>query len=161
MKKLVVVVISAFTMAAVLGNSGFGQASAAPIPQVTFTGYNFGTFGDHSYCRGAINVTADTSPKKRGVVRVTARSHGFTGQGASWKRNPKCRVLLWNVYNSVRGINLEKFVAVSFGSRAGETKVWEIPSGSGPVSLGITAVAANSPVRVPSGYGSTIYMLVP
>ncbi|SCC61283.1 hypothetical protein GA0061091_1503 [Gordonia sp. v-85] len=159
--KRAVLCVGATVLALASALSGVGQASAAPIPQVTFTGYNFGTFGDHSYCRGAINVTADSAPKKRGVVRVTARSHGFTGQGASWKRNPKCRVLRWNVYNSVRGINLEKFVTVSFGTRSGETKTWEIPSGSGPVSLGITAVAANSPIRVPSGYGSTIYMLVP
>ncbi|MGW9265530.1 enoyl-CoA hydratase [Gordonia terrae] len=159
MKKLAIVVLLAAFAAAMV--SGVGQASAAPIPQVSSTGYNFGIFGDHSYCRGAVNATVDAPKGKRGVVRVTVRSHGFTGAGASWKRNPNCRVLFGNYYTSVRGYNLEKWVTASFGPRAGEKKVWEINTGSGPASLGFGGFSPNSPVRVPSGYGSTIYMLVP
>lgn len=141
--------------------AGVSQASAAPIPQVSTTGYNFGIFGDPSYCRGAVNATVDAPKGKRGVVRVTVRSHGFTGAGASWKRDPNCRVLFGNYYTSVRGYNLEKWVTTTFGPRPGEKKVWEINTGSGPVSLGFGGFTPNSPVRVPSGYGSTIYMLVP
>lgn len=160
MRKLVTAAITAAFVAVCLVG-GSGAATAAPIPQVTFTGYNFGAVGDHSFCRGAINVSVNTVPKKRGVLRVTARSFGFSGQGATWKRNPKCKLLLWNVYTSARGLNKEKWVTVSFGPRSGEKRTWEIPSGSGPVSLGIGAFAPNNPVRVPAGYGSTIYMVVP
>lgn len=148
-------------VAAAMCLAGVGTASAAPIPQVSPTGYNFGTFGDHASCRGAINVTVDAPVKKRGVVRVTARSHGFTGEGSGWKRNPKCRVLFGNFYTSVRGYNLEKWVSATFGPRPGEKKVWEIATGSGPASLGFGGFSPNSPVRVPAGYGATIYMLVP
>lgn len=138
MRKLVTAAITAAFVAVCLVGGGAGAATAAPIPQVTFTGYNFGgAVGDHSFCRGAMNVSVDTVPRKRGVLRVTARSFGFSGQGATWKRNPKCKLLLWNVYTSTRGLNKEKWVTVSFGPRPGEKRTWEIPSGSGPVSLGI------------------------
>ncbi|QMU22262.1 enoyl-CoA hydratase [Gordonia rubripertincta] len=159
MKKLLVAL--AGVIAAAMGLVGVGTASAAPVPQVSPTGYNFGTFGDHASCRGAINVTVDAPAKKRGVVRVTARSHGFTGDGAGWKRNPKCRVLFGNFFTSVRGYNLEKWVSGTFGPRPGEKKVWEIATGSGPVSLGFGGFSPNTQVRVPAGYGATIYMLVP
>lgn len=160
MKRLIVVAVSVAVIV-VASLTGAGPASAAPIPQVSTTGYNFGIFGDHSYCRGAVSATVDAPKGKRGVVRVTVRSHGFTGDGASWKRNPKCRVLFGNYYTSARGYNLEKWVTATFGPRAGEKKVWEINTGSGPASLGFGGFSPNSPVRVPSGYGSTIYMLVP
>ena len=121
MKRLLATIFVGLIVGA-LCMAGVGQASAAPIPQVSTTGYNFGIFGDHSYCRGAVNATVDAPKGKRGVVRVTVRSHGFTGAGASWKRNPNCRVLFGNYYTSVRGYNLEKWVTATFGPRPGEKR---------------------------------------
>ncbi len=42
MRKLVTAAITAAFVAVCLVGGGAGAATAAPIPQVTFTGYNFG-----------------------------------------------------------------------------------------------------------------------
>lgn len=160
MKKLVIgVMLAAF--AAVTTVTGVGQATAAPIPNIALYGNNLGTMGDHSFCRGNVNVTVKTPPNKRGVVRVTARSAGFGGEGATWKRNPKCRVLFQTRYTSLRGYALDKWTTVTFGTRRSETKVWDVPTGPGPATIGITTSAINNPVRTPTGALLVFHMLVP
>ncbi|WP_083876406.1 enoyl-CoA hydratase [Gordonia namibiensis] len=160
MKKLAVTV-AASVVAASASLAGVGQASAAPIPHIYGSGSSFTTFGNHSFCHGVVDVRADAPPKKRGVVRVTATSLGFTGNGASWKRNPKCRVLFGTLYNGSGGLNKEQWVTGSFGPRKGEKKVWEVRTGSGPASVGVATYSASSPVRLQQGYGTGIYLLVP
>ncbi|MEY1677478.1 enoyl-CoA hydratase [Gordonia sp. ABKF26] len=158
-KKLAIVVLLAAFAAAMV--SGVGQATAAPIPNIALYGNNLGTMGDHSYCRGTVNVTIRTPQNKRGVVRVTARSAGFVGEGASWKRNPNCRVLFQTTYTSIRGYALHKWVPATFGTRPGSKKAWDVPTGSGPATVGITTYAINNPVRTPTGGLVGFHMLVP
>ncbi|WP_238421725.1 enoyl-CoA hydratase [Gordonia sp. 'Campus'] len=141
---------------------GAGHASAAPMQNFSTNGTTFGTFGDHSFCRGAITYKVDAAPNKRGVVRVTATSHGFSGQGPSWVRNPNCRFLFRSAFTSVRGLDLEKWTTGSFGPERGHKKVWEVVTGSGPATVGITTYAVNSAVRVPQApAGPAFFMLVP
>ena len=66
------------------------------VPSVPNTPYgtSFGTFGNHDFCRGAVHFGLSAPANKPGFVRVTLTSSGFTGQGAGWKRNPRCGVLL-------------------------------------------------------------------
>ncbi|MCZ0911259.1 enoyl-CoA hydratase [Gordonia amicalis] len=160
MKKLAVIAAASVVVASG-GLVGVGQAAAVPIPHVYGSGSSFATFGDHSFCHGTVNIRADAPPNKRGVVRVTATSAGFTGNGATWKRNPKCRVLFGTLYNGSRGLNMEKWVTGSFGPRRGDKKVWEVRTGSGPASVGVATYSASSPVRLQQGYGTGIYLLVP
>lgn len=141
---------------------GAGHASAAPMQNFSTNGTTFGTFGDHSFCRGAITYRVDAVAKKRGVVRITATSHGFSGQGATWNRNPKCSFLFRSGVTSVRGIDLETWTVGAFGPRPGQKRTWEVVTGSGPASIGITTYAVNSPVRVlQSPAGPSFFMLVP
>ena len=141
---------------------GAGHASAAPMQNFSTNGTTFGTFGDHSFCRGAITYRVDAVAKRRGVVRVTATSHGFSGQGPSWVRSPKCRVLFRSAFTSVRGLDLEKWTTGSFGPKPGQKKVWEVLTGSGLATVGITTYAVNSPVRVPQApAGPAFFMVVP
>ncbi|WP_232717658.1 enoyl-CoA hydratase [Gordonia metallireducens] len=147
--------------AAVSALVGSGETTAAPIPNIALYGNNLATMGDHSLCRGTVNLAIQTPNDKRGVVRVTARSRGFAGDGASWKRNPKCRVLFQTTYTSLRGYALHKWVSATFGPRPGEKKVWDVPTGSGPATIGITTYAVNNPVRTPTGGLVGFHMLVP
>ncbi|MCZ4579399.1 enoyl-CoA hydratase [Gordonia amicalis] len=140
---------------------GAGGAAAAPIPNIALYGHNLATMGDHSLCRGTVNLAIHTPQNKRGVVRVTARSLGFGGDGASWKRNPKCRVLFQTTYTSLRGYALHKWVPATFGPRPGEKTEWDVPTGSGPATIGITTYAVNNPVRTPTGGLVGFHMLVP
>ncbi len=137
---------------------GGGAADAAPqakpLPYYSGTGNNFGTFGDHDACRGALNVGL-TSPK-RGVVRVKITSFGLTGDGAGWKRNPRCSVVL-----IIATFGHEEFMPVTFGPKRGETASKDIHTGSGVVPLSIAPHAKNTPIRVPVGYGFGSYVLVP
>ncbi len=160
MNKLIMTAV-ALTIVAMASITGVGQATAAPIPNIALYGNNLGTMGDHSLCRGTLNVTIKTPQDKRGVVRVTARSNGFGGDGASWKRNPNCRVLFQTTYTSIRGYALHKWVPATFGPRPGATKVWDVPTGSGPATIGITTYAINNPVRTPTGGLVGFHMLVP
>ncbi|AFR47118.1 hypothetical protein KTR9_0452 [Gordonia sp. KTR9] len=142
--------------------SGVGQASAAPMQNFSTNGTTFGTFGDHSFCRGAITYRVDAVAKKRGVVRVTATSHGFSGQGPSWVRSPKCRFLFRSATTSVRGIDLEEWTVGSFGPRPGQKQTWHVVTGSGPAWMGITTYAVNSAVRIlQSPAGPSFFMTVP
>lgn len=155
------VALVAIVIAGGVGLVGGGTVAAAPIPELTTTGKDFGTFGDHSFCHGAVRVTVDAPPRTRGVVRVTARSHGFTGQGQGWKRNPKCRIRFATLYHSASVINGQKWVTAAFGPKPGESKAWEVRTGSGPVSFTVSGYSANLPVAVPQAYGYGAYLLVP
>ncbi|WP_168704886.1 enoyl-CoA hydratase [Gordonia paraffinivorans] len=146
--------------AIMLSAGGVGVSSAASIPQVSTTGNDFGMFGDHSFCRGSVRVTLDAPEKTRGIVRVTVRSHGFTGEGASWKRNPKCRIKFASIYTRARAYYAYKWNTVSFGPRRGETKTRDVHTGSGLVGFTVSAYSANSPVAVPQSYGYGGYLLV-
>ncbi len=160
MKKLLIFVV-ALVLASFATVAGGGHATAAPIPQLSTTGNNFGTFGDHSFCRGAVNIGLDAPAGKPGVVRVTARSHGFTGDGPGWRKNPRCRVLFATTYTSGRGLNIQKWVRAGFGPRHGESKTWDVHTGSGVVVFGVTAYSTNSPIASPQSYGAGFYLLVP
>lgn len=160
MKKLVVL-FTAFALAAGVGFIGGGPAAAAPLQQWRTTGDTFETFGDHSFCRGAVTLRIDAPPKKRGVVRVTATSRGFTGNGPTWNRTPRCRILFLTAYTSVRGLSLEKWTTGSFGRKAGEKRVWEVSTGIGIASIYVSTYSANSPVRLHQGLGAGGYYLVP
>lgn len=142
--------------------AGAGEAAAAPLQQLNTTSTSINTLGDHSFCRGTITYKVESVTKKRGVVRVTATSHGFVGDGVTWKKNPRCRVLFRSGYNSVKGIYLEKWTTGSFGPRRGEKKTWDVMTGSGPASLALATYSSNSPIRVPTTVsGTTFLVLVP
>lgn len=141
---------------------GGGAADAAPqakpLPHYSGTGDDFGFFGDHDFCRGAVHVTL-TSPR-RGVLKMTVTSHGFTGQGAGWARNPHCGTLL-GFTNGASLVPQEKFVRAKFGRKPGETASAELRTGSGLVQPLVTPYALNNPVRVAQGYGFGGWVIVP
>ncbi|MGC5258161.1 enoyl-CoA hydratase [Gordonia sp. DT218] len=141
---------------------GTGTASAEPqLPKIVLSTLNFGTFGDHDYCHGALNVGAVAPRGKSGVVRVTVTSFGFTGNGPGWKRNPKCRFLLYMSQISGSAIaGKEFFYPVGFGPRPGEKVVREIRAGPGPVSMSVATYALDKPVRVPQTYGGSGFLTV-
>lgn len=159
--KRFIVTAAALAVATVLVIAGVGQAGAAPIQHLSTTGNNFGTFGDHSFCRGSINIGLDSPPGKRGVVRVTATSHGFTGNGPSWERNPRCKLLINNVYTGGRGLYRDKWVTATFGPRPGEKKSWDVPTGSGLVVFTVNTHSDAGAVRPLQSYGFGAYLLVP
>ena len=134
---------------------GGGAADAAPLQQITTTGYDLGTFGDHDYCHGAVRATL-TSPR-RGVVNVKLTSHGFVGNGPGWAKNPRCNVLFIVIPASYR----ETHIPASFGRRPGETVSRDIVTGSGVNVFSIGAFAKNTAVRAPSGSEVAVWMLVP
>ncbi|SDU67920.1 enoyl-CoA hydratase [Gordonia westfalica] len=161
MKKLVVTLLG-LAVATVAGLAGAGDASAAPLQQINTNGNTHVNFGDHSFCRGAVTYKLDVPARKRGVVRVTAISHGFRGEGATWKRNPKCTFRIRSGYTSARGIEMEKWNRVSFGPRPGEKKSWEVTTGSGLATMAVTTWAVNTPVRISqSASGATFFFIVP
>lgn len=159
MKKIVVTALS-LVVVAVASLAGVGTASAAPLHILQTSSSTFGTFGDHSFCRGALSVRWQSVPKKSGVVRVTASSHGFKGDGLTWKRNPNCRVLLLTQTTSIRGLYVQKWVPASFGPRRGTTKSWEVTTGLGFANIAVMPYSANGPVAVRQGYGAGANMIV-
>lgn len=161
MKRLVVVALSAVGLMFSVAFAGAGSASAAPLQILQTSSTTFGTFGDHSFCRGALSVRWQSVPNKRGVVRVTATSHGFGGDGATWKRNPKCRVLLLTQTTSIRGLYVQKWVPASFGPRRGIAKSWDVMTGSGFANIAVMPYSANGPVPLRQGYGAGANMIVP
>ncbi len=160
-RRLVAGVAVAASAALGIGIGG-GGANAAPaprpLPHYTSTGDNFGFFGDHDYCRGSVHVTL-TSPK-RGVLKATLTSFGFTGNGAGWARNPRCSSLIM-LSNGASLIPQEKFLRATFGRKPGETQSLELRTGSGAVQVMIGAYALNTPVRVLQGYGFGGWVIVP
>ena len=159
-RKSVVLVMGMLVAALSAGGEGVANADR-PLPRLTVYSENLGTFGDHDYCRGAVHVGLTAPTAKRGIVRLTLRSHGFTGNGIGWKRNPHCRALLVVATTSGAAPYKETLVPVSFGAKAGERVVRDIRSGSGPVNVGITPYATTTPVRTPQGQGVGAIVLVP
>ncbi|AZG47040.1 hypothetical protein D7316_03647 [Gordonia insulae] len=158
--------LSALAVVVVMGAMtwlGAGTASAEPqLPRLTtaFTD-NVGTLGDHDSCRGAFNVGMVTPKGKRGIVRFTLTSFGFTGDGAGWRRDPRCRFLVNISSTSGKAYARQTFFKVSFGSRKGEKVVRDIHTGSGLALLTIATFASITKARVPQGYGNTMYTVIP
>lgn len=142
--------------------------SAAPahadrgVPSVPNTPYgtSFGTFGNHDFCRGAVHFGLSAPANKPGFVRVTLTSSGFTGQGAGWKRDPRCGVLLLESHMGSAGFR-ETPIRASFGPRRGERVSRLIYTGSGPLNIGVAPYALNSAVRTPQGQGVGYFAIVP
>lgn len=158
--------IGAFGLALMVGALtwlGAGAASAdKPLPGVFQYSNNIMTFGDHDFCHGAINVKTTTPKGKRGVIRTTYTSLGFTGNQPGWKRNPKCTVLVGVLdQGDVVPPYHEEFVRLSFGPRPGERVVRDFVTGSGPRIINFFPYAINNPVRVPQGYGLNFWTIVP
>lgn len=138
-----------------LGGGAADAAPPAPLPYFSGTGDSFGTFGNHDYCRGSVHVGL-TSPK-RGVVRVNLTSHGFSGQGPGWTRNPRCGMLFIVKDAFVH----ETFIRASFGQRPGESISRDIRTGSGLVHLDVGTYATGTAVRTPMSYGMGAFTVVP
>lgn len=140
---------------------GVGTASAEPqLPSWSGIGNTFGTFGDHSYCRGAVR-TGFTAPKgKRGVLRVTFTSLGFTGNNPGWSRNPACRLILTARVTSGNQFNMDHNIPATFGPRRGQKVTRDIVTGSGLIVVGVLSHSRNVPA-LPQSYGSGFYVLVP
>lgn len=118
------------------------------------------TFGDHDFCRGNVIVSLSTPPGKRGVVRVTYTSSGFTGEGPGWKRNPKCRVMVGMVQEGP-GLNYrERWFPLTFGPSK-QRIVRDVVTGSGFLGLGSAPYAVNAPGHILQGYGGTFWTVVP
>lgn len=142
------------------GVVGAGPASAAPqLARITTTGNDFGAFGDRAYCHGALNVGL-ASPR-RGVVRLTLTSHGFTGTGRDWARDPHCGVLFGVTYTSATAFMKETLVPATLGARPGQRIVRDIPTGSGVVEFSVVPYAKKAPLRGLQGYGFGAYVIVP
>lgn len=140
---------------------GIGRSEASPLPRLTITGDSMGVFGNHSYCRGVLRVGLDTSPSKRGVVRLTLTSSGFVGNGASWVRNPVCKLLIGTSYVSGIGYGVTNFFPAEFGPKRGQKVVRDIRTGSGVVQLAVGTFARNNPVRVFQSSPNQHFLLVP
>ncbi|MGZ8177642.1 enoyl-CoA hydratase [Williamsia sp. SKLECPSW1] len=154
---------TAVAAAAVTGGVVAAPAGAAPplrdLPTFTVIGPNIGTFGDHDFCRGSVNIRL--SSPKRAVTRVTITSFGFTGNGPGWAKNPRCRV-----HFSVNNTNVfftlsETFFPATFGSKPGERVVRDITTGSGLRELIIGTYVPNAPVRTPQSYGTNFTYIAP
>ena len=158
--------VASAAVAAAVVTGGIATAAPAaaaprekPIQSFALYGNNFGTFGDHDFCRGSVNFRF-TSPK-RGVTRLTLTSNGFTGNGAGWKKNPSCRVLFIVTQTSATSLLRETYVRGAFGVKPGEKVSRDLRTGSGLASISVAPYAVNSPVRVPQGPGGAAYLLVP
>lgn len=160
MKRAFTIVLTSVVALAITW-TGAGSSSAQPqLPKFTTIGEDFGTFGDHAYCRGAVNLKMFAPKRKRGVVRVSLTSHGFTGDGSSWTRNPRCRVLL--VINQTSGNSFMKQTPIlaAFGPRAGQNVTRDIVTGSGVALVSVIPYTVGLP-RVAQGNGTGAYVLVP
>lgn len=156
--------VAVTTTAFVGGVATAAPAAAAPpkekpIPGFTYYGDDFGTFGNHDFCRGSLH-TRFSSPK-RGVTRVTLTSFGFTGNGAGWRRNPRCSVLIGVTNSNGLFMLSEKYFPATFGARGGEKITVDIVTGSGFREIGVAGYALNTPVRLPQAAGVAHYGIVP
>jgi hypothetical protein len=159
-KALVSVLVAAF---GVLSFAGAGTASAdTPIPMFwTIAGDNFGTFGDHAYCRGALHVSFSAPAGKPGHVRTTVTSHGFTGDGPGWARNPHCRVTLVMTEISPKHFYKTTRIPMSFGRKPGQRVSRILEPGSGPAIIGVGTYGVGRQSGQVQSYGSEARMWVP
>lgn len=143
---------------------GSGSSAAAPdrtIPLVSNNfGDTFGTFGDHAYCRGVVRFTLTAPAHKRGWVRINLTSLGFTGSGASWTKNPKCRGVMV-VYHLGSAGSRETHIPYAYGPRRGEKVTRLLFVGSGLLGITMAPYALNTAVRTPQGQGMGYYAIVP
>ncbi|MFW0797733.1 enoyl-CoA hydratase [Gordonia sp. CPCC 205515] len=140
---------------------GAGSAAAEPqLPRVMLYSENLGSFGDHAFCHGAYNIGLVAPKGKRGTVRLTLTSFGFTGSGSAWARDPHCRFKVQVSYNASSGLGKYFYVPVSFGPRPGQRVVRDVYTGSGPAHIGVGSVSSNNVAALQS-YGTSIITVVP
>ena len=154
--------VLAASVAALIGASAVDAGSAHAAPQLArwaVTGNDFGTLGDHASCRGAVNVEMTSPPQ--GVVRLTLTSHGFTGSGESWKKDPHCRVVIISTHSSSRTFSKETVIPASFGPRAGQKVSRDVVTGPGLAEFSVVPYAPRTAIRTPLGYGYGAWVLVP
>ena len=77
-RSLAVLTLSICVMVAALVGTGPANAAPRELPRLAITGDNFGTYGDHDYCRGALG-TSLTSPKPRSTDEPSAGGVGVMG----------------------------------------------------------------------------------
>lgn len=140
-----------------------GPAEAAPprpqLARLTTTGNDFGLFGDRAYCHGTVNVGLTSA--RPGVVRLTLTSHGFTGSGPAWARDPHCGVLFVATHTSANAFMKETFIPATMRSSAGQQITRDIATGSGVVEFSVVPYAKRGPLRALQGYGYGAYVVVP
>ncbi|GAA3709386.1 enoyl-CoA hydratase [Gordonia hankookensis] len=140
---------------------GTGTVAAEPqLPKFSTTGDNFGTFGDHDFCRGAVNLGLTAPKGKHGVVRVTLTSFGFMGSGRGWARNPVCRVLMVATQTSGNSVLKQTPMPVAFGPRRGQKVTRDIVTGPGVALVSVIPYTTKLP-RISQGNGAGAYVLVP
>ncbi|WP_164473815.1 DUF1990 family protein [Gordonia insulae] len=141
---------------------GAGRVAAEPqLPRVIQYSENIGTVGDHDFCRGSLNLGTVAPKGKRGVVRLTVTSFGFTGNGPGWKRDPNCRFRLnYAVISAAVGYRWIS-VPVSFRARPGQKFVREVYTGSGLVDLTVGTAPLHDGKGAPQSFASSIYTIVP
>ncbi|KQR99454.1 hypothetical protein ASG12_01080 [Williamsia sp. Leaf354] len=157
----------AVTAAALTGGAlASAPATAAPVApapkplqRLSVYGETLFTVGDHDFCRGSF--TFSYSSPKRGVLRLTLRSNGFTGNGRGWQKNPKCRTLVITTHISGNALFKETPFVAEFGRKPGEKVTRDIATGSGLVSFGVGTYAIGGPVRLPQSYPLGSYVIVP
>ncbi|MYR07534.1 enoyl-CoA hydratase [Gordonia sp. SID5947] len=138
---------------------GAGNVTAEPqLPRVTQYSENVGTFGDHDFCHGAFNIGMVAPKGKRGVVRITLTSFGFTGNGSGWARDPKCR--FFALVNTTAGFGKNEYFPVAFGRRPGERVTIESHPGSGPKAVTVSTSSSDRRSDIQS-FGATMYTIVP
>ena len=162
MKRLAMTLIATVALVLGVGSVQESPAQAAPqLPRFSPYGEVLGTFGDHAYCRGVLNVGLTPTPGKRGWVRLTLVSTGFTGSGPGWTRNPRCQVLILVTTTSIRGYHLERFFRTSFGPRPGQRFTRDVNTGSGLANVNLTTYSIHGPIRNPQSFGTSHYLVVP
>ncbi|MDL9936486.1 enoyl-CoA hydratase [Gordonia sp. ABSL1-1] len=162
-KRAILVVISGVLLGAGLtAGAGAGDAAPQQLPRWSnlFTD-DFGTFGDHAGCHGALRVGLTGVPHKRGVVRATFTSLGFTGNGAGWRRDPNCRMRVGVAFTGSGGYAVYKLFPASFGRKPGQRVVHDVRTGSGLVVLSAATYQLKSRLPVPQSYGINYYVIVP
>lgn len=88
-------------------------------------------------------------------------SHGFTGTGVAWARDPHCGVLFAATYTSAAAFLKETLIPATLGAHAGQRITRDIPTGSGVVEFSVVPYAKKAPLRGLQGYGYGAYAVVP
>lgn len=140
---------------------GAGTAAAEPqLPSWSLIGNNYGTFGDNHFCHGALGVGLTAPKGKRGVLRITFTSYGFTGTNPGWKKDPKCRMFVTARITSGNQLLFDHNFPAEFGSRPGQKVTRDIVTGSGLIIVMPWTYSRRAP-GVPLSYGSSIFAIVP
>ncbi|MGC4960863.1 enoyl-CoA hydratase [Gordonia sp. DT218] len=154
-------ILAVVVAAAVMACVGAGSATSQPqLPKFSTTGDNFGTFGDHDFCRGTVNLGLTAPKGKHGVVRVTLTSFGFVGNGRGWARRPVCRVLMVATQTSGNSVLKQTPMPAAFGPRRGDRVTRDIVTGPGVALISVIPYTTKLP-RISQGNGAGAYVLVP